>query len=80
VVAVNAANGAIQWKTFTVPAGYSGGGVWGSNPVLDPALQSVFVGTGNNYSNPTDPVYLACRKAGGTTSRAFLPITMQIRS
>src|SRR5262249_30269696 len=35
-VAVNAATGAIAWKTYTVPVGYYGGGVWGSNPVIDP--------------------------------------------
>jgi polyvinyl alcohol dehydrogenase (cytochrome) len=73
VVAVNAATGSIQWKTFTVPAGYTGGGVWGSNPVVDPALHTVFVGTGNNYSNPTDPAYLACRKAGGTDLACLSP-------
>jgi polyvinyl alcohol dehydrogenase (cytochrome) len=53
VVAVNAANGAIVWQTLTVPEGYSGGAVWGSNPVVDEARGRVYVGTGNNYSNPT---------------------------
>src|SRR5262249_36489903 len=41
VVAVNAATGAIQWKTYVVPSGYSGGGVWGSNPVVDAARNTV---------------------------------------
>src|SRR5262249_51702140 len=53
----------MQWKTYTVPAGYSGGGVWGSNPVVDAARNLLFVGTGNNYSKPTDPAYLACMAA-----------------
>jgi polyvinyl alcohol dehydrogenase (cytochrome) len=53
VVAVNAATHAILWQTFTVPQGYSGGAVWGSNPVVDVARERVYVGTGNNYSNPT---------------------------
>jgi polyvinyl alcohol dehydrogenase (cytochrome) len=60
VVAVSASTGAKIWQTFTVPQGYSGGAVWGSNPVVDEARGTVFVGTGNNYSHPTDPAYLAC--------------------
>ncbi len=52
VVAVNANTGAIKWQTYMVPAGYTGGGVWGSNPVVDGG--TVFVGTGNNYSHPKD--------------------------
>ena len=34
------------------PSGYSGGSVWGSTPVIDAARNSVYVGTGNNYSVP----------------------------
>jgi polyvinyl alcohol dehydrogenase (cytochrome) len=49
-VAVNATTGAIQWKTYMVPTGYTGGGVWGSNPVVDVARNSLFVSTGNNYT------------------------------
>jgi polyvinyl alcohol dehydrogenase (cytochrome) len=52
VVAVSANKGAIQWKTYTVPTGYTGGGVWGSNPVVDPSRNTVYVGTGDNYSHP----------------------------
>jgi polyvinyl alcohol dehydrogenase (cytochrome) len=54
VVAVNAATGLIQWKTRTVPPGYSGAGVWGSNPVVDTGRNTIFVGTGNNYRHPDD--------------------------
>jgi polyvinyl alcohol dehydrogenase (cytochrome) len=68
VVAVNATTGAIAWKTYTVPPGYSGGGVWGSNFVVDPSRGTVFVSTGNNYSHPIDPAYLACIAAGGTAA------------
>src|SRR4029077_11790099 len=53
VVAMSAATGAKIWETFTVPSGYSGGAVWGSNPVVDEARGTVYVGTGNNYSHPT---------------------------
>ena len=52
VVAVNAKTGAVQWKTYTVPMGYTGGGVWGSNPVVDTARNTVYVGTGDNYTHP----------------------------
>jgi polyvinyl alcohol dehydrogenase (cytochrome) len=73
VVAVNAKTGAIVWKTYTVPAGYSGGGVWGSNFVVDKDRGSVFVSTGNNYSHPTDPAYLACVAGGGTAAACASP-------
>ena len=74
VVAVNASTGAIVWKTHMVPPGYSGGGVWGSNFAIDNERRSVFVGTGNNYSNPTDPAYLACMAApGGTPASCSSP-------
>lgn len=66
VVAVNAATGALIWRTDTVPAGYSGGAVWGSNPVVDVARNTVYIGTGNNYSVPTDPEYTSCISGGGT--------------
>ena len=66
VVAVKASTGTMLWKTYTVPAGYSGGGVWGSNPVIDAERNALFIGTGNNYSEPTDPSYLSCIAAGNT--------------
>ncbi len=58
VVAVDVQTGKIKWQTYMVPdnggilGGYSGGGVWGSTPVIDPKRHSVYVGTGNNYSVP----------------------------
>lgn len=73
VVAVNAKTGVILWKTYTVPDGYSGGGVWGSNMVVDPTRKSVFASTGNNISVPTDPAYVACRAAGGTAASCDSP-------
>jgi polyvinyl alcohol dehydrogenase (cytochrome) len=59
VVAVDVETGKIKWQTYMVPdnggnlGGYSGGGVWGSTPVIDPKRHSVYVGTGNNYSVPS---------------------------
>ena len=72
VVAVDAFYGTIKWKTYTIPTGYSGGGVWGSSPVVDTFLHLVFMGTGNNLSPPTDPAYLAC--VGGGKNPSSVPI------
>ncbi len=66
LVAVDASTGAILWQTFTAPTGYSGAAVWGSNPVVDEDRNTVFIGTGDNYSHPTDPAFIACIAAGGT--------------
>src|SRR5262249_38834422 len=58
VVALDARTGNKLWQTYMVPdnqgltGGYSGGGVWGSTPVIDPYRNSIYVGTGNNYSVP----------------------------
>ena len=50
--AVDAATGAVLWKRYTVPPGYSGGGVWSSTPAIDPSTRTVYIATGNNYSVP----------------------------
>jgi polyvinyl alcohol dehydrogenase (cytochrome) len=67
VVAVDAATGLKKWQTFTTPVGYSGANVWGSTPVVDVARGRVFVGTGNNYSHPTDSTFTACMAIPGKT-------------
>jgi polyvinyl alcohol dehydrogenase (cytochrome) len=74
VVAVAAKSGKIKWQTYTVPVGYSGGGVWGSNLVVDAVTRTVYAGTGNNYSHPKPNAessqlgvtYGECIAAGGT--------------
>jgi polyvinyl alcohol dehydrogenase (cytochrome) len=76
VVAVSVAGlkrGQILWKTYTIPPGYSGGGVWGSNFVIDKDRGSVYASTGNNYAHPTDPAYVACVAAGGTAAACTSP-------
>jgi polyvinyl alcohol dehydrogenase (cytochrome) len=73
VVALDASTGALLWQTFTVPKGYSGGNVWGSNPVVDVSRGTVYVGTGNNYSIPTYPAYTSCIGGGGTASSCLSP-------
>ena len=64
--ALDAATGKIVWKTYMIPEvakarpktklgasvfGPSGVGVWNA-PVLDPAHDTMYVGTGDNYSDP----------------------------
>ena len=66
VLALDAANGKIIWKSYTIPdmpkpngesyggkaiTGPSGGSVW-SAPTIDPAKRAVYVGTGNDYTGP----------------------------
>ncbi|GAA2157018.1 polyvinyl alcohol dehydrogenase (cytochrome) [Humibacillus xanthopallidus] len=52
MMAVEAATGLIKWVTYTVPAGYTGGSVWGSAPAVDLKRNSLYIATGNNYSIP----------------------------
>jgi polyvinyl alcohol dehydrogenase (cytochrome) len=73
IVAIDAANGAMLWKTFTVPEGYTGGGAWGSNPVVSVSRKLVYIGTGNNYTKPTAPAYTKCIAAGGTEPKCLSP-------
>jgi len=65
VLALDAATGAVLWKTYTVDEptprgrnavgtqlwGPSGAPIW-SSPAVDPQRNAVYVTTGNNYSNP----------------------------
>jgi polyvinyl alcohol dehydrogenase (cytochrome) len=52
VVALNQATGKIRWQTFTVPEGRDGAAVW-STPAIDEPAGRLYVGTGNNYHQPT---------------------------
>jgi polyvinyl alcohol dehydrogenase (cytochrome) len=77
MVAVDAATGAIKWKTFTVPengnrpGGYSGGAIWGTTPALDPRSNTLFTATGNNYAVPK--AVKDCELAGGTAASCLSP-------
>src|ERR1035438_2622256 len=73
LVAVKAKTGKKLWQTFTAPAGYSGANIWGSHPVVDKARGTVYIGTGNNYHIPFDPVYQQCIKNGGTEASCLEP-------
>ena len=75
VVAVNLKGperGKILWQTFTVPAGYSGGGVWSSNVAVDLLNLTVYAATGNNYSRSTAPAFVACMVTAGATEAACM--------
>ncbi|WP_437323419.1 outer membrane protein assembly factor BamB family protein [Sorangium sp. So ce381] len=63
VVALDAGTGAVLWKRYTVPAGYTGGAVWGGAPALDLKRRTLYVTTGNNYTVP--PSVSACVEAAG---------------
>jgi polyvinyl alcohol dehydrogenase (cytochrome) len=77
IVALNAATGKILWETYTVPSNngggdsnkpgyYTGGAVWGSSPVVDPATGMLYVSTGDNYTVPSgvcvEPGQASCTK------------------
>ncbi len=57
VVALNAHNGKILWKTYVMPdnggmpGSYTGGSIW-QPPAIDPLRGQLYVGTGNNFSAP----------------------------
>jgi polyvinyl alcohol dehydrogenase (cytochrome) len=68
VLALEASSGKILWKTYMTSTGYTGAAVWGSSPVVDLTRGMVYVSTGDNYTDPTDPTYLSCIAAGGIPS------------
>ncbi|MEJ3746190.1 PQQ-binding-like beta-propeller repeat protein [Actinomycetes bacterium KLBMP 9797] len=77
LVAVDARTGAVRWKSYTLPdqgAGgdiFSGASVWGSTPTIDPRSNTVFVGTGQNYSVPRSAE--ECQNNGGTPAQCLPP-------
>jgi polyvinyl alcohol dehydrogenase (cytochrome) len=81
-VAVDLATHQIVWKTYTipdnggVPGGYSGNGVWGSEPVVDPARDAVYFGTGNNYTVPACVTNSTCANDPANLTDAVLAIDM----
>ncbi|HEX8074786.1 MAG TPA: PQQ-binding-like beta-propeller repeat protein [Thermoleophilaceae bacterium] len=54
VVAVNAKNGKLRWRTFMVPPNHDGGAVW-NTPAIDKRTGRLYVGTGNAYHAPSAP-------------------------
>jgi polyvinyl alcohol dehydrogenase (cytochrome) len=74
ILALDLDTGAILWKTYTAPDGYSGSAVWGSSPAIDTKRGLIYIGTGNNYSVP-QPVLDCVTTAGSdpTAVAACLP-------
>jgi polyvinyl alcohol dehydrogenase (cytochrome) len=71
VIALDVYTGALRWRTYTVPPGYYGGGVWGSTFAFDVLRQEVYVGTGNNYAVPQS--VLTCLQGGGAPTSCLDP-------
>ena len=69
VVALDEATGAVVWRFYTVPPGYTGGAVWGSSPVAWRAGNALLVGTGNNLSVPAAASTCLTTAAAGPTAR-----------
>ncbi len=70
MLALDLDTGAILWKTYTTPAGYTGNAVWGSSPAIDPKRGQVYVATGNNYSVPQTVLDCVTAAASDPTSVA----------
>ncbi len=70
VIAVSLATGQILWQTYMVPQGYTGGAIWSSTPVIDTALNQIYITTGNNYQVPES--VQRCEQAAGRNTRAIL--------
>jgi polyvinyl alcohol dehydrogenase (cytochrome) len=68
MLALDETTGAILWKTYMVPEGYSGGAIWGSSPAIDTQRSQLYIATGNNYSVPQS--VLDCVAAAGSDSAA----------
>ena len=83
MLALDLKTGAILWKTFLAPPGYSGNAVWGSSPAIDTKRKQVYIATGNNYSVP-HAVLDVCRRGQRSTlarrRRACRPTTTSTRS
>jgi polyvinyl alcohol dehydrogenase (cytochrome) len=64
MIAIDVNTGAIIWKTYMVPPGYSGGAIWGSSPAIDTRRGQVYIATGNNYSVPASVLTCVGAAAG----------------
>lgn len=77
VVSLNLHTGDIQWRTFmTYDNGgaldqFSGAAVWGGSPTIDPARNSVYVPTGNNYRVPQAYADCIASAAGDEVAEAL---------
>ena len=65
VAAIDLATGKMLWQTYTVPTGYTGGAVWGSNLAVDTGRKAVYASSGDNYSVP--PAVASCQASQQTS-------------
>ncbi|HBX71174.1 MAG TPA: polyvinylalcohol dehydrogenase [Chloroflexi bacterium] len=68
MLALDLKTGAILWKTYMAPDGFSGNAVWGSSPAVDAKRGQVYIATGNNYSVPQS--VLDCVSLAGSDPNA----------
>jgi len=68
MLALDLDTGAILWKTYMAPEGFSGNAVWGSSPAVDTKRGQVYIATGNNYTVPQE--VLDCVTAAGDDQAA----------
>ncbi len=73
VAELDLATGKIVWQTYTVPQGFTGAAVWGSNPAIDLARHAVYIGTGDNYSVPPSVAECQVRARNGAAQDRCLP-------
>jgi polyvinyl alcohol dehydrogenase (cytochrome) len=71
VVALDVKTGNIKWKSYTVPAGYYGGSVWGSTGAVDKDSNQLFMATGNNWALPQS--VLTCLLESGPPASCMSP-------
>ena len=70
MLALDVNTGAIIWKTYTAPVGYTGNAVWGSSPAIDTKRNQVYIGTGNNYSVPADVLQCVANAGGNPAAQS----------
>ena len=51
-VALDALTGRLIWQFYTVPPGFAGGAIWGSQPPVDVKRNTLYISTGNLYHAP----------------------------
>ena len=73
MLALDEKTGAIVWKTYMAPPGYSGNAVWGSSPAIDPKRNQVYIATGNNYTVPQSVSDCVVAAAGDPVATADCP-------
>lgn len=80
VAALDLATGRVLWQVHTVPTGFTGAAVWGSNLAVDQSRHAVYAGTGDNYSVPDEVAECQAKARNGRQQDACLPVADHIDS